>query len=240
MITIIPAMDLIEGKCVRLTRGDFSTKKIYNDDPLAVAKEFEASGIKRLHMVDLDGARQRRIINYDVLEKVAGGTSLQIDFGGGIRTGEDLRIAFDHGATQVTAGSVAVKDPALVDAWLSTYGGEKIILGADVIDDKIAVSGWQEDSGIGLDDFIRNHLQRGLKYVICTDISRDGVLQGPATGLYDRLKKEYPGLYLIASGGVSRPADISQLAEKNVDGVIIGKALYEGNIKLEELRPFLC
>jgi phosphoribosylformimino-5-aminoimidazole carboxamide ribotide isomerase len=240
MITIIPAMDIIEGKCVRLTRGDFSTRKIYNDDPLAVAREFESAGIKRLHMVDLDGARQQQIINYEVLDKVAGGTSLQIDFGGGVRSGKDIRIAFEHGARQVTAGSVAVKDPALVDAWLTSFGGEKIILGADVMDNKIAVSGWQEDSGIGLDDFIRDHLQRGLKYVICTDISRDGVLRGPATDLYSRLKKDYPELYLIASGGVSRIADISVLAEKKVDGVIIGKALYEGNIKLEELRPFLC
>jgi phosphoribosylformimino-5-aminoimidazole carboxamide ribotide isomerase len=240
MMTIIPAMDIIEGKCVRLTRGDFSSKKIYNSDPLAVARQFEDSGIKRLHLVDLDGTRQKKIVNHTVLNTVAGQTSLQVDFGGGVQSDADIRIAFENGAHQITAGSVTINNPSLVQAWLKTYGYEKIILGADVKDNKIAVSGWQESTNLRLDNFLRGQLQKGFKYVICTDIARDGVLEGPATDLYRRLKKDHTAMILIASGGVGSIADLKSLAEAGVDGVIIGKALYEGRIKLEELKSFLC
>ncbi len=240
MMTIIPAMDIIGGKCVRLTRGDFDTKKVYDNDPLAVAKRFEDIGVKHLHMVDLDGARRKRIVNHDVLEKVAAHTSLKIDFGGGIQSENDIRVAFDSGAKQITAGSIAVKNKPMVKSWLDRYGAEKIILGADVSNHKIVISGWQEQTDINIESFLDEQMALGFKYAICTDVSRDGVLQGPAVSLYRALTDKFPELQLIASGGVSKIDDLVLLGESGVSGVIIGKALYEGYIKLEELRPFLC
>jgi len=240
MMTIIPAMDIIDGQCVRLTKGDYNTKKVYDNDPVAVAQRFEDIGVKRLHMVDLDGARTKRVVNQAVLEAVANKTDLDIDFGGGVQSDEDIRIVFDCGAKQVTAGSVSVKDPQLVESWLDRYGSEKLILGADVKERKIAISGWQEETSLMIKSFLKEHLARGFKYVICTDISRDGVLEGPAIKLYEELKNEFSSIYLIASGGVGVVDDLSRLADIGADGVIIGKALYEGRIKLEELKPFLC
>jgi phosphoribosylformimino-5-aminoimidazole carboxamide ribotide isomerase len=240
MMTIIPAMDIIDGQCVRLTKGDFGTKKVYDNNPVSVAKRFEDSGVKRLHMVDLDGARVKRVVNHRVLEAVAGNTDLEIDFGGGVQSDVDIQLVFNSGAQQVTAGSVSVKDPQLVQSWLDTYGSEKIILGADVKNKMIAISGWQEATNLKLDDYLSEHLDQGFKYVICTDISRDGVLNGPAVALYRELKNKYKSIYLIASGGVGDFDDLSRLADVGVNGVIIGKALYEGRIKLEELKPFLC
>jgi len=240
MMTIIPAMDIIEGQCVRLTKGDFDTKKVYDNDPVAVAKRFEDHGVSRLHMVDLDGAKNKKVINSAVLEAVANQTNLQIDFGGGVQSDEDIQKVFDSGAQQVTAGSISVKDPEIVQSWVHKYGSEKIILGADVKDKKIAISGWQEKTSLNIDDFIEERLSLGFKYVICTDISRDGVLEGPAIKLYNDLKKRFNAIFLIASGGVGNVDDLNRLAKIGADGVIIGKALYEGRIKLEELKPFLC
>ena len=240
MITIIPAIDIIDGKCIRLTEGDYSTKKIYNSDPVAVAKQFEDAGIKRLHMVDLDGAKQKKIVNRKVLEKVAQNTSLKIDFGGGLQSDENLKIAFDCGAKQITAGSIAVKYKDLVLNWIEKFGAERIILGSDVRKNKIAISGWQEQTEIDLIPFLRDYIDAGIRYTISTDISRDGVLKGPAFDLYALIKKEFPELYCIASGGISCIDEVKKLDQMNVDGVIIGKAIYENRIRLEELKPFLC
>ncbi len=240
MITIIPAIDIIDGKCVRLTKGDFDSKKIYYEDPLEAALQFEQAGVKRLHMVDLDGARQKKIINWKVLENVSGQTNLQIDFGGGIQSDEDIQTAFDCGASQITAGSAALKDKSLVLGWLKKYGAEKIILGADVKDGKIAVSGWQEVSQRTLTEFLKEYLDEGFRQVISTDVSKDGALQGPAFEMYHKTKEEFPELYLIASGGVSKIDDVKKLDEMGIDGVIIGKAIYEGKIELKELKPYLC
>ncbi len=239
MIRIIPAIDIIEGKCVRLTRGDFETKKIYNSDPLSVAKQFEDAGIEYLHMVDLDGARQRKIVNHKVLQKVAAGTKLKIDFGGGVQSNKDLNIAFESGASQLTAGSVVVNNEPLALSWLKKYGAEKIVLGADFKEDKIAISGWQETGKTDILQFLKNQFINGFRTTICTDVARDGVLQGPAADFYDKVKREIPGLKIIASGGVSKIEDVVNLNEIGLDGVIIGKAIYEGKIKIEELKPFL-
>lgn len=239
MISIIPAIDIIDGKCVRLTKGKFNTKKVYHNHPLQVAKEFELAGIKRLHLVDLDGARKKKIVNWKVLEKIASQTSLQIDFGGGVQSDDDIQLAFDCGAAQVTAGSIAVSNPKKVKDWLVRYGPERIILGSDVKNGKIAIHGWQKQTEKELISFLEVFFEAGILSVICTDISRDGVLKGPAVELYKNIKKQFPELYLIASGGVSKVADISILNQNNINGVIIGKALYEGNIQLEELVPFL-
>ncbi len=240
MITIIPAIDVINGQCVRLTRGEFDSKKIYDNNPLTVARRFEGMGIKRLHLVDLDGARQKRIVNQHSLREVAQNTSLQIDFGGGVQSDADIELAFQCGAAQVTAGSIAVKDKALVKAWLKRYGSDKIILGADVRDGKIAVSGWQDTTEIQLIDFLKEYYALGFRETICTDISCDGMLAGPAFALYQSIKKEIPAMQLIASGGVGSIADVQRLNESGIDSVIIGKAIYEGRIKLEELKPYLC
>lgn len=240
MITIIPAIDIIEGTCVRLTRGEFQSKKIYNVDPLEVAKEYEDIGIKRLHMVDLDGAKQRHIVNWKVLERIALNTTLDIDFGGGVQSHEDIEIAFQSGANQVTAGSVAILNPKIVQLWLEKYGAEKIILGADVKNGKVAIHAWQKQTDNKLLSFLSNYYKSGIRYVICTDISQDGLLQGPSVDLYDKIKNCFPDFYLIASGGISCVEDITMLGQINIDGVIIGKALYEGKIKLMELKPFLC
>lgn len=236
---IIPAIDIIGGKAVRLTKGDYSKKKIYNEDPLEVAKMFEGSGIERLHLVDLDGAKAKKIVNANVLESIATNTNLQIDFGGGVQSGDDIQKAFDCGALQVTGGSVAVKQPELFAGWLEKYGSDKIILGADVLNGKIAISGWQEDSSWGLDDFLIKYVEKNIKYVISTDVSKDGVLAGPAVDLYADMSSKFPELEIIASGGVSGMEDILELDKLPLHGVIVGKAIYENRISMKELAEFL-
>jgi phosphoribosylformimino-5-aminoimidazole carboxamide ribotide isomerase len=232
---IIAAIDILDGKCVRLTRGDFSTSKIYNEDPLEVAKEMEDNGIRYLHLVDLDGAKSKMIVNYRILGKIASRTSLKIDFGGGIRSDNDLKIAFIYGAQQVTAGSIALSSPVKVLDWLSEYGNEKIILGADSKDRKITINGWQQDSETDVISFISDYCSKGIKYTICTDVEKDGLLKGPATGLYKEIISNVR-VDLIASGGISSLDDIIEIKEAGCEGAIIGKAIYEGNIKLKELR----
>ncbi|MBR5972292.1 MAG: 1-(5-phosphoribosyl)-5-[Paludibacteraceae bacterium] len=239
MIEIIPAIDIIEGKCVRLSQGDYAQKKVYNENPLEVAKEFETAGIRRLHLVDLDGAKAKHIVNYKVLESIATHTDLTIDFGGGLKSDDDLRIAFESGAQMVTGGSIAVKEPDTFLSWLDKFGAERIILGADVKDEKIAVSGWIESTNLELLPFVKDFVERGVDKVICTDISKDGMLKGPSIYLYKRMLAEIPSLYLIASGGVSSMKDIEELNDANVPAVITGKAIYEGRIKMEEIASFL-
>ncbi len=236
---IIPAIDIIDGKAVRLTKGDYNRKKVYNEDPLEVAKVFEDAGIRRLHLVDLDGAKAKRIVNHKVLERIAAGTSLKIDFGGGVQSDDDISIAFEAGATQVTGGSIAVRQPEMFEKWLKEYGPGKIILGADVKDGKIAVSGWQEQSAWILDDFLKQYIAKGVKYVISTDVSRDGVLAGPAVDLYEKMTINFPLLEVIASGGVSCIEDIYKLDKLPLHGVIVGKAIYENRITLEEIGKFM-
>lgn len=235
---IIPAIDIIDGKCVRLTKGDYSTQIIYNEDPLEVAKEFEANGILYLHMVDLDGAKSSRIINQKVLERVAKNTNLKIDFGGGIKSDDDIRIAFESGASQITGGSIAVKNRELFLEWISKYGSDKIILGADCLNRKIATQGWLENSETDVVDFISDYQQKGIQYVICTDISKDGMLQGTSNDLYKEIL-EKTNVKLIASGGVSSMDDLIELRNIGCEGVIIGKAIYEGRIKLKELKQII-
>ena len=232
---IIPAIDIIEGKCVRLSKGDYSTKKIYNEDPLEVAQQFEDAGLSYLHLVDLDGAKAKHIVNWKVLEKLATKTSLMIDFGGGIKSDDDLRIAFESGAGQITGGSIAVKEPAKFESWIAAYGSEKIILGADAMGGKIAVSGWLEGSDLEIESFIQDYVAKGIAYVISTDISKDGMLQGPSFELYKSILKSTPDIKLIASGGVSSLDDLIQLKEQNLEGAIVGKAIYENKISLLEL-----
>lgn len=239
MIELIPAIDLMDGKCVRLSQGDYGTQKIYNENPVEVAKELEANGIHRLHVVDLDGAASHHVVNYRTLDQIASRTSLVIDFGGGIKTDEDLVIAFDNGAQMVTLGSVAVKKPELFQKWLHQYGNERIILGADVKDGRIAVNGWKEESDQELLPFLKDYTQTGVLKVLCTEISRDGMLQGPATDLYRQILAEFPEMHLIASGGVSSVDDLIALQEAHVPAVVFGKALYEGRITLKDLQRFL-
>lgn len=239
MIEIIPAIDLIDGKCVRLSQGDYAQKTVYNENPLEVAKMFADAGISRLHLVDLDGAKAHHIVNHKVLEKITSGTGLVVDFGGGLKSDDDLRIAFECGASMVTGGSIAVKNPDVFSSWINRFGGEKIILGADVKDEKIAVGGWIETTDLDLMPFIKNYMQQGISKVICTDISKDGMLQGPAIGLYKKMLAEEPDMYLIASGGVSSMRDIELLHEALVPAVITGKAIYEGRITLKELSQFI-
>ena len=236
MIEIIPAIDIIDAKCVRLSQGDYAQKKIYNENPLEVAKEFEANGIKRLHLVDLDGAKSSRIVNYKVLENIATHTNLIIDFGGGLKTDEDLRIAFESGASMVTGGSIAVKKRDIFLSWLKKYGSEKIILGADAKNEQIAVSGWQEGTSLNLFDFLKDYVAEGVSKIICTDISKDGMLQGSNVDLYVKIKTQFPELYVIASGGISSIDDILKLNDKGIDAVITGKAIYEGKITLKDLQ----
>lgn len=237
-IEIIPAIDLIEGRCVRLSQGDYSQKTVYNEHPLEVAKMFEGAGIRRLHLVDLDGAKAKRIVNYKVLETIASKTGLVIDFGGGLQSDDDLRIAFECGAAMVTGGSIAVKDRETFLYWLERYGPEKIILGADAKERKIAVSGWQEVSELPILEFIESYTSRGIRKVISTDIARDGMLTGPSTELYQEILEQFPSLELIASGGIASMKDILELEEMAVPGVITGKAIYEGKIKLEEIEVY--
>ncbi len=242
---IIPAIDIIDGKCVRLTKGDYNTKKIYNENPLEVAKEFEASGIEYLHLVDLDGAKAKHIVNYKVLELIASKTNLKIDFGGGLKSNEDLNIAFNCGARQITGGSIAVNDRETFEGWLSKYGSQKIILGADSNDGKIAINGWQDNSKEEVISFIKNYQRKRIKYVICTDISKDGMLEGPSLELYKTIidacsnSNSNQSIKLIASGGVAGINDLEDLNKIGCEGVIIGKAIYENRISLKELERFI-
>ena len=236
---IIPAIDIIDSKCVRLTKGDYSTKKVYNEDPVEVAKQFENFGIEYLHLVDLDGAKSKHIVNYKVLESIANQTNLKIDFGGGLKSDEDLHIAFESGADQITGGSIAVKDPYIFKSWLQKYGNNKIILGADANNEKIAINGWQEESDEDLIPFIQKHQINGVKYVICTDISKDGMLQGPSFSLYQKVLENISNINLIASGGISCFEELPKLAELGCEGTIIGKAIYENKISLKQLEQYI-
>ena len=236
---IIPAIDIIEGKCVRLTKGDYNTKKVYNENPLEIAKQFEDAGIQYLHVVDLDGAKASHIVNYKTLEQIATKTSLRIDFGGGLKSDEDLHIAFESGASQITGGSIAVKNPTVFSNWIYKYGSNKIILGADCNDEKIAISGWQEESDLKVIPFIKDYQDRGIEYVICTDISKDGMLEGPSFNLYKRIISECNDIKLIASGGISTYDELPRLKEMGCEGVIIGKAIYENRISLNQLEQFI-
>lgn len=235
---IIPAIDMIDGHCVRLSKGDYDTKKIYNENPLEVARMFEDNGIRRLHLVDLDGAKAGHIVNHRVLESIATRTSLVIDFGGGLKTGDDLRIAFESGAAMVTGGSIAVRNRPEFESWIDRYGSDRIILGADAKDGRIAVQGWQEQTSLELMDFVAEYHKRGIRKVICTDIGRDGMLQGPATDLYASMLEALPDLWLVASGGVGSLADLEALAERGVPAAIVGKAIYEHRIALADLHRF--
>lgn len=254
---IIPAIDIIDGKCVRLSKGDYNTKKIYNEDPLEVAKQFQDHGIQYLHLVDLDGAKSKHIVNYKILETLASKTHLKIDFGGGLKTDEDLHIAFESGAAQITGGSIAVKNPEVFLGWLLKYGPDKIILGADALDEKVAVTGWTEESDQELVPFIKSYQKKGIQNVICTDISKDGMLQGPSYALYSKIlkatkvvetivtgsgveDKEVPGVKLVASGGISTFEELPKLAEIGCEGTIIGKAIYENRITLNQLEKFIA
>jgi phosphoribosylformimino-5-aminoimidazole carboxamide ribotide isomerase len=253
---IIPAIDIIEGKCVRLSKGDYDTKKIYNENPLEVAKNFEAHGIEYLHLVDLDGAKSKHIVNHKILDKIASKTNLKIDFGGGLKSNEDLRIAFESGANQITGGSIAVKDKMTFLGWLTAYGSDKIVLGADALDEKVAVSGWQEESKEELIPFVQGYQKKGIRYVICTDISKDGMLEGPAFSLYKKILSKTKvhktivtgagvedftenGINLIASGGISSFDELPRLKKIGCEGVIIGKAIYENRISLKQLEQYI-
>jgi phosphoribosylformimino-5-aminoimidazole carboxamide ribotide isomerase len=236
---IIPAIDIIEGKCVRLSKGDYNTKIIYNENPLEVAKSFEAHGIEYLHLVDLDGAKSSQIVNYKILEQIATQTKLKIDFGGGLKSDYDLRIAFESGANQITGGSIAVKNKEVFERWLEEYGPDKIILGADANNEKVAVSGWLEDSNEDLIPFIQDYQGKGIQYVICTDIAKDGMLEGPSFDLYAKILAEAKGIKLIASGGISTFDELPKLAELGCEGTIIGKAIYEGRISLKQLENYI-
>lgn len=238
MIEIIPAIDIIGGKCVRLSQGDYDQKTVYNEHPLEVAKMFADAGIRRLHLVDLDGAKAHHIVNHAVLEAICAKTDLIVDFGGGLKSDDDLRIAFECGAAMVTGGSIAVRDPQVFAGWIERYGGDKIILGADVKEKMIAVGGWTETTKLDLMPFVQHYLQQGINKVICTDISKDGMLEGPSLDLYAEMLRELPGIYLIASGGVSSVRDIELLEEMGVPAVITGKAIYEGRFQLKELQRF--
>lgn len=232
---LIPAIDLIEGQCVRLTEGDYATKKVYRADPVAQAQEFEQMGFTRLHVVDLDGAKSHHIVNARTLEGICARTHLSVDFGGGVKTDDDLRRAFDAGASLVTVGSVAVTHPELMIRWTEQYGTERLILGADVRQGRVSINGWKEDSDVRLTDFLRQYLDAGLRNVLCTEISRDGRLAGPATALYKEVMAAHPACHLIASGGVSAATDIDELQAAGIPAVVFGKAIYEGRIDLTEL-----
>jgi phosphoribosylformimino-5-aminoimidazole carboxamide ribotide isomerase len=235
---IIPAIDLIDGKCVRLTQGDYAQKKIYNENPAEVAKQFEAAGIKRLHLVDLDGAKAGTVINFAVLEKIAKETKLQVDFGGGIKSDADLDKIFNAGASMAAIGSIAVKDPGKFFEWVDKYSANKIFLGADVRNEKITVGGWLETTDLSVIDFLGFNVLKGVKNIFCTDVAKDGLLQGPSTELYKKIKKNFPSIHLVASGGVSAVADLYELKNAGLSGVIVGKAFYEGKISLKELAEF--
>lgn len=239
MIELVPAIDIIDGKCVRLSQGDYQQKTVYSAQPEEMAKIFEGSGVKRLHVVDLDGAKSKHIVNYKVLERITTQTSLIIDFGGGLKSEEDLRIAFESGASMVTGGSIAVKEPETFLSWIKRYGADKIILGADAKDKKIAVSGWQENSDLELIEFVKGYLNLGVKKCITTDISKDGMLKGPSIELYKEMLEKLPDLYIIASGGVSSMADIEALECASIPAVIFGKAFYEGRITIKDIENYI-
>ena len=236
---IIPAIDIIDGNCVRLSKGDYATKKIYNENPLEVAKQFEAHGITYLHLVDLDGAKSKHIVNHKILENIASQTSLKVDFGGGLKTDEDLRIAFESGASQITGGSIAVKNPDIFKTWIKEYGADKIILGADAHHRKIAISGWLEESDDDVVSFIKEYEKEGAQYVICTDISKDGMLEGPSFDLYKEILANTENVNLIASGGISIFDELPKLASMGCEGTIIGKAIYENRISLKQLEKYI-
>ncbi len=235
MIELIPAIDIIDGKCVRLTKGDYQQKAVYCDSPADIAKKMEAIGYKRLHVVDLDGAKSRHIVNTVALQSITTATSLTVDFGGGIKTDRDIETAFNNGASMVTVGSVAVTSPELLDTWIERYGADRIVLGADVRDGRIAINGWKEDSELELLHFLDHYVKRGIRKVLCTDISRDGTLTGPAIPLYKDIMTAFPDLHLIASGGVSCMEDIEKLNEAGIPAVVFGKAIYEGRIDMKKL-----
>lgn len=236
---IIPAIDIIGGKCVRLTQGDYNQQKVYNEHPLEVAKEFEAIGVRRLHLVDLDGAKKGAVVNWKVLESIAGKTSLVTDFGGGIKTDKDLEIVFESGAALATIGSVAVKQPELFFSWVKKYGADKIFLGADVKEEKIAVGGWLETTALSVFDFLESNIAQGVTNIFCTDIAKDGLLQGPSVDLYKKILERFGDINFVASGGVSNIGDVEALQEIGCSGAIIGKAIYEGNISMDALKTFL-
>lgn len=239
MIQIIPAIDIIDGKCVRLTQGDYSRKTVYNEDPVEIAKMFEDYGIKRLHTVDLDGAKSSHVINYKTIERIATATNLTIDFGGGIKSNSDIEIAFSSGAKLVTIGSIAVKRPELMIEWISNYGCERLILGADVKNGLISINGWKEEGNDELMPFIEKYIEHGINNVLCTDIARDGMLKGPSTDMYKKIMSSFPTLNLIASGGVSSVEDIYELDNAGIPSVVFGKAIYEGRITMKELSEFV-
>ncbi|VAW25670.1 Phosphoribosylformimino-5-aminoimidazole carboxamide ribotide isomerase [hydrothermal vent metagenome] len=243
---IIPAIDIINGKCVRLSKGDYSTQKIYNENPLEVAKMFENHGVEHLHLVDLDGAKANHIVNYKVLETIASNTNLSIDFGGGLKSDDDLRIAFESGAKQITGGSIAVKNPSIFKKWIQQYGTEKIILGADATNEKVAIGGWLEESDKELLPFIQSYVNEGVSYVICTDISKDGMLEGPSFELYQKILNQISvtsngveKIKLIASGGISTFDELPKLAAMGCEGTIIGKAIYEHKISMKEIENYI-
>lgn len=236
---IIPAIDIIDGKCVRLSKGDYSTKIIYNENPLEVAKSFENHGIEYLHLVDLDGAKSNTIVNYKIIEQIASNTNLKIDFGGGLKSNLDVKIAFESGATQITGGSIAIKNSELFEEWIAFYGSEKVILGADALNEKVAVSGWLENTNEDLIPYIKRYQNKGIQYVICTDISKDGMLEGPSFELYSRILSEIPAIKLIASGGISTFEELPKLAKMGCEGTIIGKAIYEGRITLKQIENYI-
>lgn len=235
-IELIPAIDIIDGKCVRLTKGDYGQKKVYNDDPVAQAKEFEKLGMKRLHVVDLDGAKAKHVVNVDVLRGITAATGLKVDFGGGIKSDDDIEKAFAAGASLVTIGSIAVSQPDTFMRWLDRYGADKVILGADVRNGLVSINGWKEDTSEKLLPFLARYVKAGVNNVLCTEISRDGTLSGPSTDLYREVMEAFPGIHLIASGGVGRNEDIIELDEAGIPAVVFGKAWYEGKINLEELK----
>ena len=236
---IIPAIDIIDGKCVRLSKGDYSTKIIYNENHLEVAISFENHGIEYLHLVDLDGAKSSEIVNYKIIEQIAAKTKLKIDFGGGLKSDNDVRIAFESGASQITGGSIAIKNSELFEKWISYYGSEKVILGADALNEKVAVSGWLENSNVDLIPFIKGYKNKGIQYVICTDISKDGMLEGPSFELYMRILSEISEIKLIASGGISTFEELPKLEKMGCEGTIIGKAIYEGRITLKQIENYI-
>ena len=236
---IIPAIDIIDGKCVRLSKGDYSTKIIYNENPLEVAKSFESHGIEYLHLVDLDGAKSSTIVNYKIIEQIASKTKLKIDFGGGLKSDSDVRIAFESGANQITGGSIAIKKSELFEEWIAYYGSEKVILGADALNEKVAVFGWLENSNVDLIPFIKSYQNKGIQYVICTDISKDGMLEGPSFELYSRILSEISEIKLIASGGISTFEELPKLEKMGCEGTIIGKAIYENRITLKQIENYI-
>lgn len=235
MIELVPALDIIDGRCVRLTKGDYEQVKVYNDNPVDIAKSFEELGVKRLHVVDLDGAKNRHVVNIDILGKITATTSLRVDYGGGIKSDDDIKAVFEHGADMATIGSVAITDQELFIKWLDIYGSDHIILGADVRDGKVSINGWKEDSNTDIFSFLNQYQGYGVKNILCTDISRDGTLEGPSFELYGEIRRRFPELYLIASGGVAEVADVMKLETMSVQSVILGKSIYEGRIDLEKL-----